>query len=1425
MSLEYVSIAGPFDLVTALRREANARPARPVFTFLADGGETALALSYRELDRQARAIAAALQARGLRGERVLLLYVPGLEFIAALFGCLYAGAVAVPAYPPTPGQGDRALPRLQAIVADADPALVLSTAGLLEVAQFVFEQAPELARLPRDASDRLALAGVEERWQEVTPDPADVALIQYTSGSTATPKGVCVTHGALAVNLQMIARASRHDADTIVCSWLPFYHDFGLVGGILLPVSLGARAVLLPPFDFLQRPIAWLRALQAYGATDSFVPNFALDLCVRKTTAEERRSLDLSRVERIVVAAEPVRPATLERFAEVFAAHGLRRGRLFPAYGLAEAVVGVSGGPFTRPCRVARIDRDELGRGRWVESEGDDRRTSALAGCGEPLPGVEVVVVDPATRRPLPDGGVGELWVRGPNVASGYWNRPEASAETFDARLADGDPRSFLRTGDLAALVDGEVFITGRIKDLIVVRGRNHYPQDLERTVERCDPRIRPGCTAAFAVEADGEERVVLVAEVDVRDLQAGAPREQALRGIVRAMVAAIGREHGLRVHAAALLRARSIDKTSSGKIARHAARQRFLAGTLPTELLWTAEATGAPEEYGAGAPAEASRGPALSAALREAAPAERRRRLAEYVEGQLRAVVGHHALHLSAPEAPMQAAGLDSLGALDLAGRVERDLGVALPVGALLDGMSARALVDHLLREVARDQDGSPTWSPRRLLVLQPVRVRRPLFFVGGAFGASLYLQPLARALGEGQPFFALQYPGLGADEAPLRTVEEMARCFLADVRAVQPEGPYMLGGHSFGGLVAYEMAQQLLRSGAEVSHLFLADTSPVVESPADAGDPELMALFELLNCFLRLAGRPAGAGPLLDELAGQPPDEQRRRLQAALARQDGVPPGFPLDRLLAIFAANVAAMRRYRPLPIARSAVLLRAQEGFPARSLHPGRAIRLRFHEATFGWEEVVGRLQVIAVPGDHFSMVTAPHVQGLGAEIRRRIEDAAPMELGPERLAARRGPVRERGSDEAGPPVAFYPFREDYIEDPYPLLDALRSRDPVHWSPLGAWCVTRHRDISAGLRDRRFSVDKSFLAGEVGAPADPAQDPILHFCDNSMMFLDPPRHTRMRRLLASAFEPGAVKRWRGSIERTTEELLAGLRAHPEPDVIRDFAFPLPTAVIAEMLGLPREDVPVLLNWTRDVARMLDFVVSREDRQVAQASAASFTEYMRAHVRRRRRAGQSTDDLLTRMLAAEADGERLTMDELLANCLLLFSAGYITTTNTLGNAVLALSQAPEQARLLRARPERIDRAVEELLRFDGAVRQTLRTATEDVELGGKQIRRGDLVIFVLAAGNRDPEVFPDPHRLDLTREAKQHLAFAHGIHYCLGAALARIELQVAVLAVVQRLPTLRILPDGTAWQRSIALRGLTRMRVAFDGPQLAR
>ncbi|MES1243271.1 MAG: amino acid adenylation domain-containing protein [Acidobacteriota bacterium] len=634
-----------------LRTRARETSDRVAYVFLQDGEEESGRLTFGQLDERARSIAAALQERGLAGERALLLYPPGLEFIAAFFGCLYAGVVAVPSYPPSPSRPGRGQPRLRAILEDAAPRIVLTVESLLPRLAGLEAELPALAGIERLATESLNGGS----WSPPALTPESLAFLQYTSGSTSEPKGVMVSHGNLLHNEEVIRSACGHDERSTFVSWLPMYHDMGLIGGVLQPLYAGASCVLMAPVAFLQRPARWLRAISRWRGHTSGAPDFAYDLCVSRISEEQRAELDLSSWRVAFDGSEPVKARTLAAFSEAFGPSGFRPEAFFPCYGLAEATLIVSG---------------RSGDGPPVVREEGERK---VVGCGPAGTGLEIAIADPEGLTALDDGATGEVWVSGGSVAQGYWNRPELTERTFQARLA-GRPEPFLRTGDLGFLRDGRLFVTGRIKDLIIVRGRNHYPQDLETTVSDNHTALRSGAGAAFAVETDGGEAVVVVHEMDIRR----RPDPDEVLGAARQ---ALAEEHEVPVRSVVLLKPGGVPKTTSGKVQRQLCRRLFLESSLDAVARWDA-------------------GPAVALEAMSEEPED----LPGWLRRRAAARLGVEENEID-PRQPLTRYGLDSLAAVELAHEIESVLGIGEAMPMLLESAS--------LEEVARALTPGP--SPGR--------------------------------------------------------------------------------------------------------------------------------------------------------------------------------------------------------------------------------------------------------------------------------------------------------------------------------------------------------------------------------------------------------------------------------------------------------------------------------------------------------------------------------------------------------------------------------------------------------------------------------------------------------------------------------------------------------------------------------------
>jgi acyl-CoA synthetase (AMP-forming)/AMP-acid ligase II len=581
----------PFEantLVDLLRYRAIYQPNVTAYTFLLDGEKEEVSLTYEELDRKARAIAVSLQSFCPPGERALLIYPPGLEYIVAFFGCLYAGVIAVPAYPPRP---NRSATRLQTIIADAQPKAALTTASVWATLERQSSYTPQLKNLPWLASDRLD-GHLAKSWQETALSGSTLAFLQYTSGSTAEPKGVAIAHQNLLHNLSWIYRRFEHSSNSRGVIWLPLYHDMGLIGGVLQPLYGGFPVVLMSPLMFLQSPIRWLQAISRYRGTTSGGPNFAYNLVSRKVTPEQLTNLDLSSWEVAFNGSEAISYEILEQFATILQPCGFRREAFYPCYGMAEATLIVSGGRKTAPIVAKKVKAEALEKHYVVPASSQENNWRIVVGCGHSLSDQKVVVVNPETLRQCAANEVGEIWVSGASVAQGYWNQPEETKRTFCAYLADPNEGPFLRTGDLGFLEDGELFITGRLKDIIIINGRNYYPQDLEWTVEQSHSLIRPNCAAAFSAEIKNEERLIILAEIErsyrKRRMEANYltnGTEDALESDRKELIQSIRKDiskyHDLQAYDVLLLKPGTIPKTSSGKIQRHLCRANYLAGKL----------------------------------------------------------------------------------------------------------------------------------------------------------------------------------------------------------------------------------------------------------------------------------------------------------------------------------------------------------------------------------------------------------------------------------------------------------------------------------------------------------------------------------------------------------------------------------------------------------------------------------------------------------------------------------------------------------------------------------------------------------------------------------------------------------------------------------------------------------------------------
>ncbi|HLO87423.1 MAG TPA: condensation domain-containing protein [Nostocaceae cyanobacterium] len=694
-------------VVELLRYRSLVQAEAEAFTFLEDGEKAVATLTYQELDWQSRAIASQLQALQLTGERALLLYPPGLDYLVAFFGCLYAGVVAVPAYPP---RNHRNTPRIQAILKDAAAAIILTTSAVLPQIQSLLTASADIQNLQWLTTDNINFIQAND-WQKPVITPDTLAFLQYTSGSTGIPKGVMLTHGNLLHNAAMTYICMEHSPNSKFITWLPVYHDMGLIGGVLQPLYGGFPCKMMSPVAFLQQPFRWLQAISDYRGTTSGAPNFAYDLCVEKITAEQRAQLDLSSWDVAFNGAEPVRQKTLERFSETFAECGFRPQAFYPCYGMAEATLMIAGTTKSALATTIKVEKTGLEQNQVIETIDDNSIT--LVGCDLPLPEQQIVITHPDNLTLCQEDEVGEIWVSSPSVGHGYWHRQEETQVTFQAYLKDKKAGTFLRTGDLGFLHNGQLFITGRAKDLIIIRGRNLYPQDIEITAENSHPALRLSGCAAFATEVENEEKLVIIQELEFR-------AKPDFEEVVAAIRQAVSQEFAVQVYAVVLIKPGSLPKTSSGKVQRRTTKAQFLSGTL--NVIYSSI-------FG-------------HVNLGEPQPED----ITSYLQKLVAQVLSVPLKQVNIDQ-PLSSLGIDSLQAFDLKNRLQQDLGVSLPAVDLFTANIVQ-LVEQIqkadkenisqLQPISRDENLPLGLAQERLWFLEQLESGNPFYNVGIAIKLS---------------------------------------------------------------------------------------------------------------------------------------------------------------------------------------------------------------------------------------------------------------------------------------------------------------------------------------------------------------------------------------------------------------------------------------------------------------------------------------------------------------------------------------------------------------------------------------------------------------------------------------------------------------------------------------------------------------
>ena len=561
--------------IEVIKNRTIEKPEHVVFRYLNDGINENESYTYQQLETRAKAMGAAMQEVAEKGERVLLLFPPGLSYVASLFACFYSGFIAVPAYPP---RRNRNLHRVNTIIEDSGVTVSIISQKVYNDIERNFADDEKLKNIKwiiyEDIEDELA-----EKWTDVEIKPEDVALLQYTSGSTGNPKGVMLTQLNLLYNSEYIHQTFEFNIESVGMNWLPIFHDMGLIGGVLQAAYGGLLNIGMPPTAFLKNPLNWLKAMEKYGGTTGGGPNFGFDYCIEKISGEDKKKLDLSKVKTFYCGAEPVRKNTMEEFHKQF---GIEARQMYPVYGMAETTLIASGGYQSEKPKYLRIKSDALAKGIIEIAEQDNEKSTELVGCGHTWMETRIEIIDPETFKLKSENEVGEIWISGPTVAKGYWGKPEETKRTFGAFTTDTNEGPFLRTGDLGFLRDGELYITGRLKDIIIIRGVNHYPNDIEFTIQNSHADFRQNGGAVFPIVKDGEEKLAVVQE-----LERTALRNDNHDELISLIRKTISEEHELEVYAISLIRTGSIPLTSSGKIQRRQTKYNYLNDELNIVKAW----------------------------------------------------------------------------------------------------------------------------------------------------------------------------------------------------------------------------------------------------------------------------------------------------------------------------------------------------------------------------------------------------------------------------------------------------------------------------------------------------------------------------------------------------------------------------------------------------------------------------------------------------------------------------------------------------------------------------------------------------------------------------------------------------------------------------------------------------------------------
>ncbi len=652
------------EMVSLLLKNAEISGDKALYIFLDDGYTETLRISYKSVVNKAKAVAVELQKNGNKGDHVLLLFPAGVEFIISFYGCFMAGMVAIPAYPPRRKKVD---PRFLSILHDANPSIILATADIHQDLRKANLEGASLEKTHKLSYEEIDMNQSKE-WINPEVSDKDIVLLQYTSGSTGNPKGILVSHGNMIHNLECIKQSFGFDENMIVVNWLPNFHDMGLIGCLIEPAFVGGSVVVMPPIRFIQKPVNWLKNITRYKGTCAGAPNFAYDYCADKISTEEMADLDLSSLTLLFNGSEPVRKESIDHFYKTFADYGSTTKQFFPCYGMAEAVLIISGGDYKTEPIYYNVDVRSLEEGKVV-SASDGNESRQITACGFPWMGMSVAIIDPETKVPSPKGHIGEIWAKGPSVTQGYWNKPEDTKETFQACIVGTDDGPWMRTGDLGFIHEGQLYVSGRLKDLIIIRGANFFPNDIEHSVENAHEALRKNASAAFSMDIKDQEKLIIIQEIE-RAYMRDFDEDEIFESIRKAVFA----DHGIQPDIILLTKMGSIQKTSSGKTQRFAMRAIWKNKELDVLASWEKK--------------EEKENIASAIGFR---PEFLREWMINWMAQKLELDPGR-----IDPDKAVSAYGLDSITAVSLERDVNKQFGVEWPIESFLRDNSVNQLVEE---------------------------------------------------------------------------------------------------------------------------------------------------------------------------------------------------------------------------------------------------------------------------------------------------------------------------------------------------------------------------------------------------------------------------------------------------------------------------------------------------------------------------------------------------------------------------------------------------------------------------------------------------------------------------------------------------------------------------------------------------------